>query len=113
MPASMVTEVPGDSAPGNMSGLGELPVTTIVRSPAEGVPPLSFTTCFITISVPAWSLLVIVQALTSPTLRVTEPVDGLHFPEMVAADPYSLSLHDALPISLNPFWTPEVTPVVF
>jgi len=43
----IVRVVPGASAPGNEID----PLIDIVKSPADAVPPLSFTTCLITVSV--------------------------------------------------------------
>ena len=60
--------MPGDSAPGDDPGLGLLPVTVIVKFPAVAVPPLSLTTCLMTISVAATSLFVTVQIFVWPTL---------------------------------------------
>jgi hypothetical protein len=41
----IATVVPGDSAPAKLAGLGELPVTDIVKSAADLLPPLSLITC--------------------------------------------------------------------
>src|SRR3989442_5499116 len=46
-PALIVTSVPA-SLPANVAGVGEFPVTVIVKSAAVFVPPSSFTTCFTT-----------------------------------------------------------------
>jgi hypothetical protein len=56
----IVTFVPGDSAPGNVDGVGELPVTLIVKSAAALVPLSSFTTCLITLRVPGCGGVVVV-----------------------------------------------------
>jgi hypothetical protein len=44
--------VPGLSAPAKLAGFGLVPVTLIVKFAALAEPPLSFTTCLITWSVP-------------------------------------------------------------
>ena len=65
-----VTVVPGLSAPGKLAGLGLVPGTLSVKFAALAEPPLSFTTCFMTCSVPvvgaATSSFVTVQVLVSP-----------------------------------------------
>ena len=55
-----------DSDPAKDDGLGELPVTLIVKLLATAVPPLSFTTCLMTVNCAAMSSLVIVQVFVSP-----------------------------------------------
>ena len=55
-----------DSAPGKDAGLGELPVTLMVKSPATDVPPLLLLTCLMTISFAGISLFVTVQVFVSP-----------------------------------------------
>ena len=66
----IVTDVPA-SEPAKLAGLGEPPVTLIVKSPATAVPPLLFTTCLITVNVAdcCWSENVHVQF--SPSRRST------------------------------------------
>ena len=79
-PALRVTLVPGDSAPANdADGCTLAPVTLIVNSEAIFVPPLSLMTCLITVSVAAWSSLVIVHTADCPfasvmLLPLCEPV---------------------------------------
>ena len=53
-PGSSVIEVPGEPVPviGNVFGEGFVPVTLISKSDDCATPPLSFTTCVITRSVP-------------------------------------------------------------
>src|SRR6266571_1402445 len=70
-PAFSPTVVP-DSAPWNEAGEGLVPVTDIVKSPATAVPPLSLTTCLMTISFGWTSLFVTVQVFVSPTAIVPE-----------------------------------------
>ena len=69
-PAARPTCVPGDSAPGKLAGVGEPPVTVIVKSDAVLVPPLSLITCLITISFGPMSSFVIVQVFVSPSAIV-------------------------------------------
>src|SRR6266568_18991 len=49
MPAAWIVTVVPLSAPGNDEGLGLPPATVIVKFAAPAVPPLSLTTCLITI----------------------------------------------------------------
>jgi hypothetical protein len=49
----IVTVVPGDSAPEKLAGLGDPPVTLIVKAEADAEPPLSLITCLITVNVAA------------------------------------------------------------
>ena len=71
------TWVPGAPAPGKLAGLGELPVTDIVKSEATLVPPSSLRTFLITISFAETSLFVIVQVFvafaTTATVSVATP----------------------------------------
>ena len=67
-----MTVVPGDSAPENDAGLGLVPVTDIVKLPAVAVPPLSLTTCLMTMRCAGWSSLVMVQVFCSPAAIVPE-----------------------------------------
>ena len=54
--------MPGLSAPGKVDeGWTLVPVTVIEKLLATAVPPLSLMTCLMTVSVAAWSSLVIVQ----------------------------------------------------
>ena len=47
--------VPGDSSPGNeLPPVAVTPLIVIVKSEALAVPPLSLTTCLITIRRPVW-----------------------------------------------------------
>src|SRR5439155_26922916 len=63
LPALIATVVPGESAPGKEAGLGELPLTVIVKLAGVAVPPSSLVTCLITISFGWMSSLVNVQVL--------------------------------------------------
>ncbi len=65
--------MPGAPAPGKLAGLGELPVTDIVKLEAALVPASSLTTFLITISFAETSLFVIVQVFCTPATTVTEP----------------------------------------
>src|SRR5215213_5486055 len=65
-PASSVTWVPGASAPAKLSGESLAPPESRLKLAAVAVPPLSLTTCLMTISFAAWSLLVTVQVLVWP-----------------------------------------------
>src|SRR5512142_225600 len=67
----MPTVVP-PSSPAKLAGDGAEPLTFIVNAPAVAVPPLSLTTCLITISFGWTSSLVTVQTADSPTPSVTE-----------------------------------------
>src|SRR2546427_153491 len=58
----------------------------IDHSEAVALPPLSFTTCLITVSVGATSLFVIVQVLLWPGASVTLPLES-QSPEIVAVYP--------------------------
>ena len=61
-----MTTVPA-SLPANEAGVGLEPVTVRVKFPAFCVPPLSLTTCLITVSFgAALSVFVIVQRAESP-----------------------------------------------
>src|SRR5262245_34903372 len=71
----MATSVPGDSAPGKLDGLGELPVTLIVKSDATLVPPLSLMTCLMTMRWAACRVLTKVQVTFSPSFRLTVSVE--------------------------------------
>src|SRR5437870_5377106 len=73
----MVTEVPGDSAPGKLAGLGLLPVTAMVKLAAVAVPPWSLMTCLMTLRWAAWRLLMNVQVTFSPSFRLIVTVDPL------------------------------------
>src|SRR3954447_26867170 len=56
----MVTAVPGDSAPGKLLTDGFVPPVLSVKLEATAPPPLSLTTCLITVSVPlsiAWTVI--------------------------------------------------------
>ena len=65
-PGCNVTTVPASEA-ANDAGLGLEPLTVSVKSPAFFVPPLSLTTCLITVSFgAAFRVLVIVQVAVSP-----------------------------------------------
>ena len=55
------------------AGLGLLPLTCRVKASGAAVPPLSFTTCLMTISFAPRSLLVTVQVLLWPAATVTLP----------------------------------------
>ncbi len=66
MPGSTDTDVPGDSAPANAGGFEPVSSTVIWKSPETAVPPLSLTTCLMTISVAAWSSFVTVQVAEPP-----------------------------------------------
>src|SRR2546428_2361284 len=68
-PAFSPTVVP-DSAPWNEAGEGLVPVTVIVKSPATAVPPLSLTTCLITINLGWTSSFVTVHVFVSPMTAV-------------------------------------------
>src|SRR5437762_5017471 len=65
-PAFSATSVPGEAAPGNEPGVGELPVTDIVNAEAVAVPPLSLMTVLITCSFGWMSSFVMVQVFVSP-----------------------------------------------
>ena len=65
--------MPGASAPAKLAGLGELPVTDIVKFAAVLVPASSLTTCLITISFGEMSSFVIVQVFCIPAATVTVP----------------------------------------
>src|SRR2546426_5683101 len=66
-----VTVVPGDAAPAkDAEGCTFVPVTVIVNAEAVAAPPLSFTTCLITVSWGATSSFVIVHVFVSPTRMV-------------------------------------------
>src|SRR5439155_11533483 len=74
VPAPIVTTVPA-SSPANVIGFGELPATVIIQLEASAVPPLSLTTCLITVRVAvvgALSSLVMVQVFGSPRASVPE-----------------------------------------
>ena len=71
VPTLMLTLVPGDSAPGKDAGLGDAPVTFIVKSDATFEPPLSLVTFLMTISFGAMSSLTIVQVMFCPAVSVT------------------------------------------
>ena len=74
-PGLSVTRVPA-SLPGKLAGLGAVPVTVIVQLSAEALPPLSFTTCLMTVSVVGGtSSFVITQVFVSLTAIV--PVQSL------------------------------------
>ena len=76
-PALSVTAVP-PSLPAKGAFAAPLLVTVIEKSEATLVPPSSFTTCFITVSCAAMSLLVIVQVRDSPVAIVpVQPADKL------------------------------------
>ena len=60
--------------PSASKDVGAPPLTENENASGPSLPPLSFTTTLLTISVPAWSSLVTVHSLTaSPTARVTVP----------------------------------------
>ena len=67
--------MPGDSAPGKVPGVGEAPVTVMVKFPAVAEPPKLFTTCLITVSRGWMSLFVTVQVLACPT--AIDPVQSV------------------------------------
>src|SRR5438132_5653635 len=76
-PALSVTIVP-PSLPAKGADAEPLLVTMIAKSEATLVPPLSFTTCFITVSCAAMSLFVLVQVRDSPVAIVpVQPGDKL------------------------------------
>ena len=62
-----MTVVPGDSAPGNEAdGCTFVAVTVIVNEAADAPPPLSLTTCLITMSFGWMSSFVIEQVAVCP-----------------------------------------------
>src|SRR5919106_1595918 len=62
--------VPGLSAPGKLSGVSLAPPESRVKFAATAVPPLSLTTCLITMSCGAMSSFVTVQVFVSPAAMV-------------------------------------------
>src|SRR6266508_4358840 len=87
-PAATVLVVPGDSAPGNGLPLTSLPplLMCIDQAEATAEPPLSLTTCLITVSVGAMSSFVTVHVLFSPGLSVTLPFAS-QSPAKLTAEP--------------------------
>ena len=76
-PALSVTVVP-PSLPAKGAFADPLLVTVIAKSEATLVPPLSLTTCLITVSCAAMSLFVIVQVRDSPAAIVpVQPAEKL------------------------------------
>jgi hypothetical protein len=67
-------EVPGLSAPGKLLLLGSLAVTSIVQLLATAVPPLSLTTCLITVSEASLSAMFTIAEIGAPRLTLGQPV---------------------------------------
>jgi hypothetical protein len=86
--------VPGLSAPAKLAGFGLVPVTLIVKFAALAEPPLSFTTCLITWSVPvvgaATSSFVTVQVFVWPAAIV--PVQSAEKLAVYPLGPVSVTL---------------------
>src|SRR5438874_523616 len=83
----------------------------IVKSPGTAVPPLSFTTCLITVRLAGWSSLVIVHVFDWPRASVTWWFSAPQSPENVA--PYPAGPPDSLIVyvpALTVFVVPASAP---